>query len=261
MSKYQQVGRSFHTNSKQSHFEYFLRTHFCISKAIIKRNHWINNEYFYADIFAGDGGEETLAGSPVIFDNVNREHDITKNPIFIESNPGTVIRLEDHIPYKVICDRNENVLPHLPLKKNMVGLMYVDPNGDPPFDLIRQFYQRPGSEMVDLLVYFSGTTIKRALKSPIAKRNLCLKDNISNLPKKHWLIRGAKGKFQWSFLMGTNWIDFPKMNKIDFHKIDSDEGQYTLNKLNHTAQEIEQLNIKKPFKQVQMSLFKEARYA
>jgi len=257
MSKCKGVGRSFHTNSKQSHFEYFLRTHFCISKNIINKNSWVDNEYFYADIFAGDGGDETLAGSPVIFEKVNKESKITQNPIFIENNPATVIRLQSQMSYPVINAQNEDILLDLPLKKNQIGLLYIDPNGDPPFELIREFYNRPHSKMIDLLIYFSGTTIKRALKSPIAKRGECLKDNISSLPKKHWLIRGAVGKSQWSFLMGSNWTDFPKMNKIGFYKTDSKDGQYILNKLNHTAEELKNLNIKKPYKQEQMNLFKE----
>lgn len=250
----EQVGRSEYTRLKQNDLKYFLEVHLNITKSILAKNKWSNQKMFYADIFAGDGGEENISGSPVIFENVNYEYDIPCDPIFIEENPVTVHRLQQKIDSPVINDRNENVLPNIYPLKNQYGLLYVDPNGDPPFDLLNQFYQKPNTKYIDLLIYFSGTTIKRALKAPAAKREINLKSNILSMPKKHWLIRSFVGKHQWSFLLGINWPDFPKLKKIHFHKIDSKEGQNILNHINYTAKELKELNITK-YKDQQMLLF------
>ncbi len=247
---YKQVGRSEHTRLKQKNLKYFLEVYFCITKAILAKNKWANQKMFYADIFAGDGGEENISGSPVIFENVNYDYKIPCSPIFIEENPVTVHRLESKIVSPVINNKNENILPYISPLKNQYGLLYVDPNGDPPFNLLSRFYQKRNTNKIDLLIYFSGTTIKRCLKAPSTKRNVNLKNNILSLPKKHWLIRSFVGKHQWSFLLGTNWIDFPKLKKIDFYKIDSKYGQNILNNINYTAKELKSLNITKQAKQL-----------
>ncbi len=251
----QAVGRSEYTRIKQEHLEYILDVHFSISKAVSTKYRWANNKIFYADIFAGDGGEENLSGSPVVFERICKRHRLDCDPIFIEENPVTVKRLEGKIVSGVINARNEDILPAVTPLKNQFGLLYVDPNGDPPFSLLERFFQNQNTEKIDLLIYFSGTTIKRALNAPNAKRVITLKDNLRSLPKKHWIIRSTFGKFQWSFLLGTNWIDFPTFKKIGFYKTDSEKGQHILNQVNHTAKELKQLNIQKPIRQ--LSLFQE----
>ena len=252
----QKVGRSIHTEIKQQHLKYFLDTHLKVSKAIMSKNPWFSKTFFYADVFAGDGGEENDSGSPVIFEEVNSEINLPCSPIFIDENPVSVSRLQKKISSPVLTDKNDNILPKISLKKNQLGVLYIDPNGDPPLkkgEFIQSFYQKQNTQRIDLLIYFSGTTIKRALKAPTAKRDTTLVDNLTNLPKKHWLIRTPVGKHQWSFLLGTNWPDFPGFKKIDFHKVSSVTGQYILKKINLTAKELSLLEIAKPERQ--MTLF------
>lgn len=253
----QKVGRSQHTELKQKNLEYILDVQLKIFYHAIANNRWAHNKIFYADIYAGDGGVNNCDGSPLIFERVCQKNNINCKPVFIEENPVTAQRLSDKIQASVVNAKNETVLPHLCPDKNQFGIMYVDPNGDPNFKIIEQFYNKPNTRMIDLLVYFSGTTIKRAFKSTITKRNISLIDNISSLPKKKWLIRNAAGKFQWSFLLGSNWINLPKYKTIGFHCIDSTIGQSVLNTINHTKNELKQIKTITPARQ--LSLFEEAR--
>jgi len=252
-NKMQRVGRSQHTELKQQNLEYILDVQLKIFSHIIANNRWAHNKIFYADIYAGDGGVNSCDGSPLIFEKVCGKSNINCDPIFIEENPVTAKRLEDKIQSPVINARNENVLPQLCPAKNQFGIIYADPNGDPNFKMIEDFYNKPNTNKIDLLIYFSGTTIKRAFKSPIAKRKISLIDNISRLPKKKWLIRNITGKFQWSFLLGSNWIDIPKYKAIGFYEIESILGQSVLNVINHTKNELKQIKITVPAQQ--LSLF------
>ncbi|MBL6996722.1 hypothetical protein [Desulfobacula sp.] len=246
----QKVGRSEHTELKQKNLEYILSVQLKIFKHIIANHKWVNDKIFYADIYAGDGGINDCAGSPLIFEKVCNENSIKCDPIFIEENPVTAKRLSAKIKSSVINDRNENVLPQLYPEKNQLGIIYVDPNGDPKFDMLEDFYNKQNTKMIDLLIYFSGTTIKRAFKSPITKRDISLIDNITRLPKKKWLVRNATGKFQWSFLLGSNWIDVPRYKSIGFYEIDSIFGRSVLNIINYTKEELKNIKIKLPDKQL-----------
>lgn len=251
----QKVGRSQDTLLKQENLKYILDVQFKIFNSIIAKHKWVNKKLFYADIYAGDGGINNRDGSPIIFEKICSQHKIFCNPVFIEENPVTTKRLESKIKSPVINDKNENILPLLYPLKNQLGLIYVDPNGDPNFNIIEDFYKKPNTQMIDLLIYFSGTTIKRAYKAPTAKRNISLEENIKRIPKKKWLFRSPTGKFQWSFLLGTNWIDIPKYKKLGFYEIDSLLGQSVLSTLNYTKNELRHMNIVFPRKQ--LSLFKE----
>lgn len=245
------TGRSQHTKTKQDHFYSVLEVHIKIAKHVQERHKsWIDKEYFYADICAGDGGNDIADGSPVIFTRLQKEYGLNCKPYFIDHNPltmGKLSRKVDNKDAKWICDGHENVLPKIAPSSNMIGLLYFDPNGDPSNDypnLLSDFYLNKFTSRIDCLLYFSATTIKRVLKAPGTKRDWDLMEDIRRISKDHWLIREPCGKSQWSFLLGTNWPDFPKFKKIGFHRLSSPEGQNTLKRLNYTSKEISENNIK-----------------
>ena len=66
-----------------------------------------------------------------------------------------------------------------------------------------------------------------------------LEERLQFIPKKYWLIRNAlkNNSWQWTFLLGTNWTDFPEFKKIDMVKLDSSKGQAFFEKLNLTSKE------------------------
>lgn len=71
---------------------------------------------------------------------------------------------------------------------------------------------------------------------PIFYRNYT---QLKLIPKKYWLVRNAlkNSTWQWTFLLGTNWTDFPEFKKIDMVKLDSSKGQSFFEKLNLTSKE------------------------
>jgi len=255
------TGRSQFTALKQDHLGNILNTHAIIFNAIQKRNPgWYDKEYFYADICAGDGGDD-MAGSPAIFTNVQKKHHLNCKPYFIDHNPLSIgsskrrVKNEDAI---WICEDHALALPGIIPTKNKLGLLYFDPNGDPfnkyPY-LLADFYDHKTTQKIDCLLYFSGTSIKRILKAPNASRTWTISEDMERIGKDVWLIREPFGKHQWSFLLGVNWADFPEFKKIGFHKTTSTQGQSILNKINYTAKELKEKNIKLYNQPQQMDMF------
>jgi len=254
------TGRSQYTPLKQSNLKYLLDVHISVSMQIQAKNDWIDGEYFYADICAGDGGDE-IEGSPVIFTDAQKRHGLRCKPYFIERSPiimGSLRRRLENKDAVWICEDHCKALPEIAPQNNKVGLLYYDPNGD-PFNnypnLLSNFYKSSTTGRIDCLLYFSGTTIKRVLKAPGTNREWSISEDMERIGKKVWLIREPFGKSQWTFLLGVNWIQFPEFKKIDFHNIKSKKGQNILNKINYTAKELKEKNIKLYNQPQQMDMF------
>lgn len=239
------TGRSQYTQTKQEHLNYFLDTHIRIVNAINKKQAWLNGKYWYADICAGDGGDDT-PGSPLIFSKLQKKYNLDCEPYFIERVPklfGKLTQKLDNDFAKCFCEDHSKILPKLIPVSSYLGLLYFDPNGDPFHDypnLLPNFFSQRTSTRIDLLLYYSGTTIKRVLKSSKTNRTWDLSKDITRINKKYWLIREPQGRAQWSFLFGTNWCNFPEFKKLGFFKTTSKKGQRILDKINYTAKELRQ---------------------
>lgn len=119
------TGRSQYTSLKQENLRYILNTHISIFKKIrSKHPGWVRKEYFYADICAGDGGDD-VDGSPVIFTDVQKKHNLHCKPYFIDHNPLTVGKASNRVKNENavwICDDHANVLPAIvPEEKRWVS--------------------------------------------------------------------------------------------------------------------------------------------
>lgn len=138
-------------------------------------------------------------------------------------------------------DHNE-VLPKLYTKSKLqrFGLIYNDPSGTlPSFEVLSDFARF--FPKVDILIYVSAANIKRMRKSTRVNHELTLTECTISIGKRHWLIREPIGRHQWTFLLGTNWKNFPKYKKIGFYHTLSQQGGKIITKLNYTSEELQEM--------------------
>lgn len=66
-----------------------------------------------------------------------------------------------------------------------------------------------------------------------------LEERLKLIQKKDWLIRNSlkNSTWQWTFLLGTNWTQFPEFEKIEMVKLNSKKGQAFFERLNMTSKE------------------------
>ncbi len=243
MNKFK-FGHSEHTEVKQEHFKGLLDMHLKITRGIISRKEWTDPHYYYFDITAGPGIYEGQDGSPIIFLKLVEAANITYKAVFIESDSERYNQLEKNIELyqqgniKVHLGNHDNVLPQyfFGINKNKYGLLYADPTGTlPPFELLGQMSQR--YHRLDILINCSATNIKRERKSPKTDLKETLTDGLDKIDKQTWIVRSPVGKHQWTFLVGSNWMNFPEWKKQGFHRIESPIGQEILRNLNYTTDE------------------------
>lgn len=244
------VGFGEHTALKQEHFEKLLRLHLRLTTAV-QRNwrerRWLGADldtYYYYDINAGAGHDPTgLVGSPLLFLKQARLLNVRYQAALIEKEAVNCEELRS-----AFCDSNVQIecgdhldcLPrHFVSGKPRFGLVYADPSGStPPFDLLAQMSQQPIFKRLDICIYVHATNIKRARRSSTANEQRSLQDFMEPIDKKEWIVREPVGKEQWSFLIGSNMINFPDWAKEGFHRWKSPRGKEILDVLTYTADEI-----------------------
>lgn len=239
------IGISEYTKQKEAGLERILSMHLRISSAIIAKG-WAHPKYHWFDINAGSGENPDCAGSPVVFLTTAKRQGINYSAVFIEQNEDNVKKLADCIQgdpgCTVLQGDNTSLLPitcgQMNGKRPRFGMIYTDPNGIPPFDMLSGVSHFPQLDRVDILIYVSGTSVKR-VKCQTGK---CLLDYLASINKKFWLVRDISqtGNRQWTFLLGTNWDSFPEYRKEGFYRTESKEGKEILYILNTTEQERQQ---------------------
>jgi len=252
------LGVSDYTVYKQRHLGAVLNAHLRICSAILRRATWAHEEYHYFDLHAGPGRYThnglNLAGSPLIFLDNLKTMGVRCHAVFFEIDDSLRTELVRNIrPYLdlpglsvSINGDHEQFLPCYfgpPQKrpKRIFGLVYADPTGKaPPFGLLSRMFRQKRFSTLDLLLYFSATNLKRQLKAPGCQFNSRLKEVLMVIDKRHWIVREPYGRHQWTFLIGTNWTDFPVFERLGFHRWDSDEGQRILDILNYTNEELDE---------------------
>lgn len=248
------VGFSDSTLYKQECLRQILLQHMIISRGVIRNNDWADDLYIYIDMNAGRGKVPLsgINGSPLIFLQ-EPPSGLDYLGVFIEKDRDNfhalISELEMFSPnYRHLLGKDEHVTSYpihgdssLVLTELMggildkpatLGLIYSDPNGVPPFEALAEVSQMQQARRVDILIYMSGTTIKRVRKKKLF-------DYLQTIDKKEWLIRRQdNSSWQWTFLFGTNWADYPGMEKIDLVKLRSNEGIEIFKKLNFTSKEL-----------------------
>jgi three-Cys-motif partner protein len=270
------IGQSDYTRLKQDILGVFLNVHTKIVKGITERFGWADNQYLYLDLNAGPGVYGDIEGSPIVFIKTARRNKLKFRAILTEKeivhcnslidrldclSEGNIFDIAcQMIPYSnvvgscvgrgdvvVVCNEdNENTIKSMKTfysekdVKSPFGLIYMDPNGcQVRFGELKDLLSQSKLSRLDLLINLSASAIKRNRHNDSVKS---IMDSISGIKKKHWLIRKPYGKWQWTFLLGTNWVNFPELEKIDFVSMDSEKGRQYINKVNYSAEELSQIS-------------------
>lgn len=246
------VGQSDYTAIKQRHFAAIIKTHLQVAKGIMSRNkypNWIEPYYLYVDLYAGCGNNlDDVPGSPVIFFDQAKKVDVNGYAVFVEENEYSAELLEDKIKniktcnYKLITDDNANIVKQMvenPPDKKCLGLAYLDPNGIPNFNAIKELSHLKQYDKFDFLINCPATAIKRSLGNGFCDDSNRLISELVGINKNYWIIREPIGRWQWTFLIGTNWESFPKFKNLGFHPLSSNKGREIVMHLSYTAKELQ----------------------
>lgn len=241
------IGHGNCTASKQEGLSIILRQHIAIVKYIFAKPYIKPKQYIYIDLYAGSGKnqEEDCDGSPVIF---LREAigNIDYRAFFIEVEPGNSIYLRAAVSFanhhEVILGDNRDVLPRIlqSIPPKSYGLIYADPNGLLDFDLLADAAKK--CPKLDVLIRYQAASYKRNGRT-LSRENL-LKI------KSQWILRQPEDKHQWTFLFGTNYVDYKAWKTHGFYRWDDPIGIDIFNRLIYTREELATLN--------QMDLFPES---
>jgi three-Cys-motif partner protein len=254
-------GQSEHTEEKEYGLGKVLSQWLSVVDRIVAK-YKITSPVLYVDMNAGAGWNEEVncIGSPLLFLSESEKHDFKKEIYFLDSSANSVVELGERILeaeprdmtscHLIVGDHHES-LPGIIDKHRGYGLIYHDPNGLPSFDLLREIYQRPNTGKLDILIRISGTNYKRirnGVDSLGKKKQISdligkypnLKDQLKSINKKQWIVRDIidPDPYQWTFLLGTNFVDFKAWESQGFYKIESSKGAAILNRISYTVKEL-----------------------
>ncbi len=239
------IGQSQYTPIKLTHLRQIMETHIAITSAVINKNTYWNKQYLYIDATAGPGyypGDAELhKGSPMIFAESIENNKMPYEAYFIEQDTNHLKTLISHIPANFQCNPRhgcyEDIIPVITNQedKKQLGLLYIDPNNVmPDINTIKHVSEyRPKME---ILVYLAAAALKRTDKQLV---------NYIESGKKSWLIRKSFGKWQYTFLLGTNSPDrifHNKFESIDMFSLDTAKGKERFERMQYTKKQRERLH-------------------
>jgi hypothetical protein len=243
------------TEQKERDFAGILAMHTRICKSILSRHG--GPPYLYIDCHAGPGTLEyhgrSFPGSPLIFRDAAERIDLAYEAIHFEQNKDVAARLNEALKYSspVIVDTCERGLPRwlatCKPPKNSFGLVYADPIGkEIPAGLLATV--AAAQPKTDILAYVSATAYKRRNG---VRPGATLAGHIAQVKaggKSTVLIRKPLGRQQWTFVLWSNWDNFPEWAKRGFYRLTSETGQSIVNHMNYTHAELqERMNTPLPF--------------
>jgi len=230
------------TPIKQEDLGHFLRYHFEVAGRVISKptSPW-NKYYLYIDANAGDGENQAgCIGSPLVFSRFKFRLSVPYKAFFIDNSPANIERLKEKLPdeKEIICKDNRIAIPlivaeHIPQHDKTIGLLYTDPNGVPDKDLIK--IASGLLPRVDILIRYNTMGAKRSFH--LGEPRLC--DFMDSTNKECWLIKNlcSNDRWMWTFIFGTNYVNFKAWEKQGFYRIDSKEGKHILELCSHKKSE------------------------
>ena len=237
------IGWSECTADKESGLGQLLGLHMEICQAILRKHPYFPRDYYYFDITAGSGSNDgaNCYGSPVVFLQEAARRGLQYQATFIEKDSINSANLGKALwsysgNHSILNCNHQDVLATLidGVPKSAFGMIYVDPNGEPPFGLLSDVSRLEPCKRMDMLVYASASTVKRRRTVHGGKS---LVEHMESIDKRYWLIRDHQSKFQWTFLLGTNWVEFPSWETRGFYRLQSEKGREILDELNWTKRE------------------------
>lgn len=254
------VGVSDFTQEKQNIFSGLMTMHVAIVKGILSRWRKISPFYYYVDMTAGPGvykdeDGRAIVGSPVIARMALTDANVKYRMYLVERDSSVFDTLkswfsEEAIPRaseQYLCFGDaEELVPAIRFADQYkhYGLVYADTTAQiPPFETFRRLGQSRQYDNMDFIMTYAAASHKRQIKSSLCKTEERLPELLGRINKKFWLIREPYGKHQWTFLIGTNWADFPRWNKRGFYGITNKRGNEIYRKIWLTNAEMEELTM------------------
>lgn len=248
------IGHSSATPDKQIGFGAFLGQHMNIVRAVLNKHPYYYRNFIYIDANAGSGSnmQEGCDGSPVIFLKTAQAVDVPYEAHFIDNVEGNTQALAAATSWvnhkQIYTGQQEDIVPQIveryrPIKNKVYGMIYTDPNNLPNFDMLADVSRT--MPKLDIMIRMSATINKRVSGSKAQKDSaprIDLGEELIKINKEAWIIRDARpgDKFQWTFLFGTNYANMKAWHKYDFHRLDEERGALIFQRLNLTADDLEQ---------------------
>lgn len=243
------------TPIKQAHLRHILNETMGRINGVRLSNDWAcKYDPIYFDLFAGPGCEpDGTAGSPLIFCEIAAKQPYPFEAHFYESDPETALQLACNLTNspdnreRYFLHRADNmtvkeILPNCYEKSaRRLGIAYADPsNGDlvgllNPLRQIAIVYRR-----VDLVLNYAATSWKRQNK---LDHYQCLLDLLPTIPKQRWFIREPIDDFQWTMLIGTNYLNYRASERHHWYDIRSTRGNELLMRIALTREQLKERNI------------------
>lgn len=251
------------TEGKERDFRGLLDMHATICKGILGGQRK-PAPYLYADLYAGPGylryRDREFLGSPLIAQDILTRAGVAYETVHYEKDPEVAGRLATALwtPTSLLDCPNAETAPiynepcedGFPrwLDKNgtqpdRLGLIYSDPIDD---EINHELLNKAARQLpkVDLLSYVAATQYKRRrggeLRRIGSSSKPLLVEHIRAVNKRVCLVRTPRGGNQYTFILWSNWDNFPAWEQRGFHRLDSDRGRQILDKINLTAVELHQ---------------------
>lgn len=231
-------GQSNITHIKQRDYQEFLRDLWFKWATNALRQPYYPRTLIYIDTNAGSGYNETVEceGSPLVFLNEAKRRGINYHAYLIEKDPALSAELTARVTsYNAtsICGDNKDVVPDIlnEIPKNSLGLIYVDPNGIPDWQMIANASQ---ARYLDILIRFNSVALIRNHSNG----HLPLSDYLPSIKKQYRYGKDYyhSDRWHWSFLLGMNY-EFGGWKKRGWHNLDTPEGQDLQDRLTYKKED------------------------
>lgn len=237
------------TYHKMEGFRFIVDWHHRIADAVMAKHDWCKRSYLYIDLYAGPGvyvddSNYRGDGSPLIALKILHASRKRYEALLFNNDQSEFETLRESVGVgynaDLICDDNRNVLDYLTCAQDQLGLAYFDPN-TVRFDVDLGMALSQCLPRLDLLFYFSASAEKRVRLSrgvPVGEGE-SLSELMTRVQKDKWFVRAPfGGKFQYSFLLGTNARSIGDWKAMGWYDVDSPEGITILTKMNYTREEL-----------------------
>jgi len=245
------------TEPKEADFRGILGMHLQICKGIRSRQG--GPPYLYADLYAGPGqlsfnGKE-FQGSPLIFLDLAAKEGLPYEAMCFERDPDVAERLSGAVAslngsrpavYPEPCETGfSRWLDSAGRRRNQYGLIYSDPIKD---EIPHRLLSRAAAMLprVDILSYVAATQYKR--RRGVDPERPFLSDHVRAIGKDVVLIRRPHTAWHWTFILWSNWVNFPQWERRGFYRLDSEIGSEIMKQLDLSSREHKELaNTPLPF--------------
>src|SRR5258708_1217052 len=243
--KYQN-GKS--TPLKQESYRYIASSLFAVIGAVRKKHSAWACKYpvWICDLYAGPGRTpDGELGSPLIACELAQQQSYKVQLDFYEHDSDTMQKLAYHLtelPYSMTTYRlfptdNSEVINRLKTVTDLYGFIYADPSNADLNEIADIFCAvSKKCPRVDLIFNYAAASWKRKKK---LDRYQTLLNVLKKIDKKRWLIRELTDMFQWTMLLGTNYLDFKASEKKHWFDLESERGKEEFMKANYTHKELE----------------------